>query len=113
MATNINYQINSREFFGPLANWQSIEAGRRDDNSPFFNSADMFNHSWTVDSMPVVDFVFLEALNGQPIIIDTNKRTDRAVAIQYTTAFINSVTGSQRGLRVQGVEVNFLIKAAT
>ena len=113
MATNINYQINSREFFGPLVNWQSIEAGRRDDNSPFFNSAFLFRHTWSFDSLPVADYQFAENLLGQPFTtLDTNERLDRSISEQYTTGVIESVTGQQANLRVNGVEIVFLVQAA-
>lgn len=112
MATNINYQINGREFFGPLVNWQSIEAGRRDDNSPFFNSADLFHHTWSFDSLPVDDYLFAINLLGQPFTtLDTNGRIDRTSSNQYTTGFVESVSGRQGNLRVNSVEIVFLVKA--
>jgi len=112
MATNINYQINGREFFGPLANWQSIEAGRRDDNSPFFNSADWFRHTWSLNGVPVADYQFAVSLLGQPFTtLDTNVRDDRTQPDQYDTGFIESVTGQQANLRINGVEIVFLVKA--
>ena len=113
MATNINYQINSREFFGPLANWQAIEAGRRDDNSPFFNSADWFRHTWSLNGVLVADYQFVENLLGQPFTtLDTNERLDRSISEQYTIGFIESVSGQQANLRVNGVEIVFLVQAA-
>jgi len=107
-----SFKINGREFFGPLANWQSIEAGRRDDNSPFFNSAFYFRHSWSFGSMTVDDYQFLVNLMGGPFsTLDTGNRTDRSFGTQYTTGFIRSVSGAQANLRVNNVEVEFLIKA--
>ena len=112
MATNINYQINSREFFGPLVNWQAIEAGRRDDNSLLFNSAFWFRHTWSFGSLPVDDYQFAINLLGQPFTtLDTNERTDRSGPIQYTAGFVESVNGQQANLRVNGVEIVFLVKA--
>lgn len=112
MATNINYQINSREFFGALANWQSIEEGRRDDNSVIFNSAFWFRHTWSLVSVPVNDYQFAIDLLGQPFTtLDTNGRTDRSTSEQYTTGFIESVNGRQANLKVNGVEIVFLVKA--
>lgn len=111
MATNINYQINSREFFGPSANWRSIEAGRRDDNSPLFNSAFWFRHAWSFGSLPVDDYQFVIDLLGQPFAtLDTNDRLDRSAPEQYVTGFVESVTGQQANLRVNGVEIIFLVE---
>lgn len=113
MATNINYQINSREFFGPLANWQAIEAGRRDDNSPLFNSAFWFHHTWSFGSLSVDDYQFLIDLLGRTFTtLDTNERLDRSISKQYTIGFIESVNGQQANLRVTGVEIIFLVQAA-
>ncbi len=113
MATNINYQINGREFFGPLVNWQSIEAGERDDNSPLFNSALWFRHTWSLSGVLVADYQFAEGLLGQPFTtLDSNGRIDRVSPQQYTDGFIESVNGQQANLRVNGVEIVFLVKAA-
>lgn len=112
MPDNVDHEINGRAFCGAMTNWRSIEAGRRDDNSPFFNSAFMFHHVWSFNSLSVDDYQFLFDLLGQPFTtLDTNDRLDRSFSDQYDTGFIESVNGQQANLRVNNVEIIFLVKA--
>lgn len=110
----ISYSVDANTIIaGIQADWRPIEIGENADGTRQL-STNWYEHTWSCRVMEAAEWLILLALRGSAFTsLTTTDETTPNSAATYATGRVMTVTGQQRGTRIERVKVTFLVDTSS